>query len=52
MYNEAGQPQLFGGKHWKDLSDDLKQRLQHEHQNPKLLLTADQKKIPCLYNLE
>jgi len=52
MYNEVGQPELLWDKHWEDLYDDLQQRLQREHQNPKLRLSVDQRKSICLYELE
>jgi len=52
MYNEMGEPELLWDKHWKDLSNDLEQGLQHEHQNLELKLSVDQRKNICLYELE
>ena len=52
MYNELEQPQMLWYKHWEDLSNDLAQRLQHEHHNPVLQLIDDQRKNLCLYELE
>jgi len=51
MYNEVGQPELLLDKHWEDLSDDLERKLQREHQNPELMLSVDQRKNICLYEL-
>ena len=49
MYNEIVQPDILWEGHGEDLTGDLEQRLQHEHQDDELHLNAEQRKNLALY---
>ena len=52
MYNEIAQTDMLWEGHWKDLNDDLEQRLQCKHRDDDLYLSIKRRRSLGFYELQ